>query len=536
MNSHYKITVSQTPASGYADMRTENKSIFDRLVEYTDRFWNSRLYYPLILGIAALFMFTGHEIAGMVVMAAFAIYIQFTLPDLMAAILPAVLFLLIGTKYYNDLGYLLRLWWVVPIFAASFVFNFLRWPVHLRRGACWGSLAAVSFAALFGGVGVIPAREYFSLYGFMYGFGLGGGMLLASVLYGTNLARPRSYDACARFAGILYAVGIFTGLVVINYYVSHRAEITPESRILYIQFRNYLTTMLVLALPMPFRFVSRSRLHLAAVAFMYAALLLTGSRSGLVFGTVILFASAFFTVMSGKTLSKKSIPVIAAFSVTAAVVIFALGQTVLNSRLVDGTLFPVTDSRVMFLRQSVMDFLSNPMNGIGLANMQNSKIFLGVGGSMVWYHNYFAQIIGSMGIVGICAYGWLLGDRYRYLKTLHTSGETMLALGFLGILMVSMTNPGEFCPLPNEFLVVVLFNVAETVRAARAEATVSGETSYVVWAPARGRVKLGVYSNLSNTVSLAAGTKPLVVLPEYAEHTRSTGSVGIYDRSGEARS
>ena len=39
-----------------------------------------------------------------------------------------------------------------------------------------------------------------------------------------------------------------------------------------------------------------------------------------------------------------------------------------------------------------------------------------------------------------------------------------------------------------------------------------------------------------NTVSLAAGTKPLVVLPEYAEHTRSTGSVGIYDRSGEARS
>jgi hypothetical protein len=80
-----------------------------------------------------------------------------------------------------------------------------------------------------------------------------------------------------------------------------------------------------------------------------------------------------------------------------------------------------------------------------------------------------------------------------------------------------MTNPGEFCPLPNEFLIVLLFDVAETVRAAKSQATVSGETSYVVWAPARHRVKLGEYGFAGNTVSISSGITPLVLPPEYAE-------------------
>jgi hypothetical protein len=165
----------------------------------------------------------------------------------------------------------------------------------------------------------------------------------------------------------------------------------------------------------------------------------------------------------------------------------------------------------------VLDFLSSPINGIGIANMQNSKIFLGVPGSMVWYHNYFAQIIGSMGLIGVLAYGWLLRDRFRFLKDLHMSGETMLALGYIGILMVSMTNPGEFCPLPNEYLIVILFDVAAAVRVSRRSSTVSGETSSVEWMPNR-RVKLGVYSvSAPRTVSVSEADVPVLAPQRSAE-------------------
>jgi hypothetical protein len=527
MDSRYKMTISQTPSVGLAGGGSLRNSIFDRAVMSTEEFWNSRLYFPVMLGLAAMFLFSGQELLGMLVIGAAAAYIQFTCRDLMAGVLPGVLFLLLGTRYYDSLGVLAKnIWWIAIPYAASIVYNFTHWRIRLRINSSTKSLIAVAAASLIGGVGVISAKEYFSINGLYYCGLLGAGMAFASVLYGTNMARPRSYDLCSRFAAILYSIGIFTGLVVVNYYLRHFGELEPGSSVLYIQFRNYLTTMLVLAIPMPFRFVKKDRLHLLAAAFMYATLLLTGSRSGLVFGTVILCASAYLTIMQGRKLTRGSIALVAVFAAAAAVIIFSLGQTVLSSRLVDGKLFPVTDSRIMFLKQSVLDFLSSPINGIGIANMQNSKIFLGVPGSMVWYHNYFAQIIGSMGLIGVLAYGWLLRDRFRFLKDLHMSGETMLALGYIGILMVSMTNPGEFCPLPNEYLIVILFDVAAAVRVSRRSSTVSGETSSVEWMPNR-RVKLGVYSvSAPRTVSVSEADVP-VLAPQRSDEKFSPERDGI---------
>lgn len=455
MDSRYKMTVSQTPPVGLSGSRADRKFILEYRTMTSEAFWNSRAYFPIVMGVSALFLFTGQALMGMLVLVAFATYMQFTCRDLMAAILPAVLFLLLGTKYFDDLGSLLSIWWILPPYIASFIYNFLHWPIKLRKSACWKSLLAVSVACAAGGVGIISAREYFSLYGFMYGFGLGGGMLLASVIYGTNLARPRSYDVCARFSRILYCVGIFTGLVVVNYYIWHFSESVSDDFILYIHFRNYLTTMLVLALPMPFRLLKSNRIHAISILFMYATLLLTGSRSGLVFGTIVLSPQHFLHLCREKA-GSAAYPAHRAFLRRNQRIDFCLGA--------DRFEFPPCrryalpgDGLPHHVPQAVGAGLPfKPLTGIGLANMRNSKIFLGVGGSMVWYHNYFAQIVGSMGLIGIFAYGWLLRDRFGYLRALHRSGESMLALAYLGVLMVSMTNPGEFCPLPNEFLIVVL--------------------------------------------------------------------------------
>lgn len=68
--------------------------------------------------------------------------------------------------------------------------------------------------------------------------------------------------------------------------------------------------------------------------------------------------------------------------------------------MVDGALISPDDSRYTFFIQGLLDFVKNPLFGCGLGSMHNAPIFLGVEGSIVWYHNLIAQILGSMGLVG----------------------------------------------------------------------------------------------------------------------------------------
>jgi hypothetical protein len=525
MENGMEITVSETTAAYAEAPRHPNiNTKRESLEAAADKFWNSGAYFPAVVGTAALFLFSGHNIGGMAVIFAFLIFMHLFCSDLLAGVLPEVLLLLMGTLYYDNLAALLPYWWSIPVLAASYCYNLMHWRKTLQKSACFGSLKAVAAATLLGGLGCISIKEYFSVATLLYGVGLGVGMLVAGVMYSTSLSRPRSYDLAERFCAILYAVGVFAGFTVISYYFWHLSDMAGKPGILYISYRNYLTTMLLVALPMPFKFMKKSRLHIVAVAFMYAALLLTGSRSGLVFGTLSVAVCAFLTINRGKTLTFRDRSLILPYLAAAALIIFILGQTVLSSRLVDGQLFPVTDSRVAFCKQAVMDFLTWPLFGIGLGNMKNSSIFIGVGGSMVWYHNYFAQIIGSMGLFGIFAYGWLLRDRYALLKRLCGKREFMIVMAFAGMFMVSMTNPGEFCPYPNEFLMVLLFDVAQAIMVSEEAATASAESTSVVWTPARRPVPQGAYSGRANTLSLSEGSNALVLNTSYTGKKLSTAS------------
>ena len=98
--------------------------------------------------------------------------------------------------------------------------------------------------------------------------------------------------------------------------------------------------------------------------------------------------------------------------------------------------------------------------GIGLGSQKNTDLFKGIPGSMVFYHNAPAQILGSMGLAGVAAYGLLLANRIRLLLR---GGEACILVGmyYTGMLLVSMTNPGLFCPLPNAALTVLVFSVLE---------------------------------------------------------------------------
>ena len=80
---------------------------------------------------------------------------------------------------------------------------------------------------------------------------------------------------------------------------------------------------------------------------------------------------------------------------------------------------------------------------------------------MSWYHMMIPQIIGSMGLIGVAMYGYQIFARFKIIFTKTSSWSLVLGLSYLGILMMSQVNPGEFCPVPFEMLAVLLFILQE---------------------------------------------------------------------------
>lgn len=426
-----------------------------------DRFWRSRWYFPLLTAVAALFLAVDQPLAGLaVLLAAASLFLALT-PDLMAALYPLLLLMLLSTRYYEDNTVLFQYSFAALLPALALVLR-LRFcpPLPPRPGRFDRSLSAVSCAAALGGAGAIPAEEYFSALGLYYVLGLGFLLLALYRIFRAEFARPVRYDLTRRFLTLLYAAGLFTALLTIDRYLPCLDTFLREWQVIYIPCRNYFATMLLLALPTPFYFLEESRLHLLGLAALLAAALLTGSRSALVFAPVIALLGALW-LAHRRGLSRRCISALALLLAGAALLVTLLAaKTLFLSRATDGQLFPAGDSRLTFLRLAWEDFLANPLTGQGLANMRNSGVFLGVTGSIVWYHNYFAQILGSMGLIGVGAYGWLLRDRFRLLLRLHGREQT-LALCYLSMLLISLTNPGEFSPLPAAALMILLFAVAE---------------------------------------------------------------------------
>lgn len=443
-----------------------------------ERLWRSRWYMPVCFVVQAAFIAAGYPVAGGMLTMSLLIFMLLFCADLMSVLFPLLLLTLLGTEFYSGLYDLLQYWWFGVLAAAALLIHIGAYADAPRDGGCMHSLVAVSVATLTGGLGVISREEYFSGTALYYSLGLGVVMLLIYLLARTEAVRERDYDATERLMRILAAAGLFTGFVVLLFYARHWAEFSQNFATIRFEYRNFCATMMLMALPAAAYLAVREKRWLGALAFLYLALLLTGSRSGLLFGTILLALCAVYLYrydVARRRLMRRA-ALICAVPLTLALT--ALVHTLFASRVVDGALIGTYESRVVFFLQAFKDFASNPLFGIGLGSMQNAQVFLGVEGSIVWYHNSLAQIIGSMGLVGLAAYGWMFLTRVRLLWSRRGEKALALALVYLAMLLISLTNPGEFCPLPNALLMVVLFVVAEQLPARNTAAAAQGKERF----------------------------------------------------------
>ena len=260
----------------WARARRTLYTFFSRLSRYAQRFWLSRAYFPVLLTVAGAFMAAGQPVYGVVALGCIVIWLLAACPDLLAPVCPFFMAFLMSTQCYGQLSDFLPCAALVPPLVLALLWHFAVWPVTLRLGRSGMGLALVSIATLLGGCDVITRKQAVEPLSLYYTLGLGVGMLVLYVLFRSHLTEKRTYDLHRRFAGIFCALGMCMALAVLLAYLKAWLANGAVVGVLYLSYRNFATSVLLTALPMPFYLSLKHRGHLVTGGVMALALALTG--------------------------------------------------------------------------------------------------------------------------------------------------------------------------------------------------------------------------------------------------------------------
>lgn len=405
---------------------------------------------------AILIVALGEEVAGAVAFVALLCIKLVVCEDVFTTTLPFLLLCAFVTNCYDSfdlfIGYIV---WA-PLAVVCVLFHFIVYAKPVKNGESAKGIFAVTIAVMLGGIGRFSVMEYVK--GAYYIFGLGAGMLVAYYLMKSQFATGRRYDKKERLSLIMTLWGCLCVAIVGLGYM--KVALDWGTRGYSIGFsRNNISTMLMFAMPFPlFLGIKRKWLDVCTPLF-FMAICATTSRGGVIFGGVEFIVCCVYWVMTnGKTARGRIIRACVCLAVSALVVLCVRGPIyeVLYERIFENAKL-TEEARYKMLFQAWEKFVENPLLGTGLLDNATAYGEVKKVGAMGWYHMMIPQIFASMGLVGVAAYAYQGFFRIKSIFTKTGSWSLCLGISYLGILMMSQVNPGEFCPLPFELLTVLLF-------------------------------------------------------------------------------
>ncbi len=423
-------------------------------------FLNKYFLLMLFCGACAVTAFE-LEVAGAVVFATVICLALVLCDDIMACALPFLLMSTFLTRCYDSSATFMKfIWFAIPA-AAAVIFHFLVYRGKFVIGKSFFGLFAVALAVSLGGVSWISGYEYFTATALYNVFFLGLGMMLAYLLLKSQLSKKRDYDIREMLLRMLYITGVFAAFMIL---LHAKPEFELGGKLLLdreFQPSNNLSTILMIALPCPFFFSKRSPLHLIVPFLMLGAIILSGSRGGMLLGSAELLICLAVCAVWDK---KRRFLYIC--TIIAIMALFAVFYGRLTEILQENGLYPFikeNEVRAKFIDRAFEMFKKNPIFGHGLGYTGNTDIHDPKAGALCWYHMMIPQIIGSLGIVGIIAY-LFQGGMHIYIlvsalkkRAADTSLVLSLALCYGGVLLMSQVNPGLFCPIPYGLIATVIF-------------------------------------------------------------------------------
>lgn len=400
------------------------------------------------------------QVAGVVLFVLLICFILVVSDDITAVFCPFLILCVFACDCYNSFDTFIRFWWLGIVAAAALIFHFVRYRMPLKIGKSFYGILAAGASVLLGGIGFITAKDYFAPISVFYTLALSVGMAVAYLLVRSQLSRDVDYDRMDKYAEIMYVMGVFVCLESVWNILIRLEPIIATGCIPEIQQHNNFATFMLFALPFPFYFARKNRAHLLTALLMLLCLFTSGSRGATVSVIVLLpFLIAYFLITSNDPARKKSNLIIGAL-ISVAGIVGVCAVFGAFSRI-EGGFISNHESRYKLIKRAFRSFRRNPFFGAGLGYTGNIDIYLPKKGAFYWYHSMPLQIIGSLGIFGIVAYGYQALSRVAQVVRKLTPVTATLGLSYLGVLVMSCFNPGEFVPVPYELMTVVTFAMLE---------------------------------------------------------------------------
>ena len=425
---------------------------------YATRALLSSVPFALFETLAAVIVvWTMQEVAGAVVFVALITLKLVVCDDILPTTLPFLLLSTFLTSCYDSYNTFIAYLPAAPVVAVCAIFHFVVYAKPFRSGDSAYGIIFVSLAVTLGGMGAFGLWDY--MHGAYYIFGLGFGMLAAYFIMKSQFSVRWGYDIRERFALIMTLVGVLCSVMVTTGYVRRWLSLPTGAYALGFS-RNNISTLLMFAMPFPMFLGIKRKWTTALTALFFAILCITTSRGGLIFGTVEFIVCCSVWIACGGKQKKVRALICGGVALLVAVCLgVMIWKTVADRILIEGGL--KSEIRYTLMLESFENFLESPWLGTGILD---DSISYGEGrkqGAMAWYHMMIPQIIGSMGLLGVIAYGLQLFIRAKLVFTRVSPWSICLGISYLGLLLMSQVNPGEFCPLPFLLLATLLFILQE---------------------------------------------------------------------------
>lgn len=415
----------------------------------------------------------------MICLAMIIALVLFLNDDLFPTLLPFLCILLIGTTMIGGLEFVLPyIPFGIPA-VLGFLFHLVAYRRPFRGGTSLPGLFATSAAILLGGSGVVATQQaIFNGAAAYHLIGLSLGLLFCYYLFATNPRPGRSYDPIKYFLLVMLLLGMLCATLTLSNFLSWILPAVREGKVPlaldYLTgfiYRNTIANLLIMCLPAGFYFAGIREASLAQKVgslllggFMFFALLLTCARTALLFGSILFVLCLIYYLWAPISWRTKLI-CLSVLLITGLVLFLIFRETIyslLFERLEHGLVLK-KEPRFLLLKRSIEDFRSYPIFGIGLDSTANHDLYdaSAAQGCIAWYHMYFPQLWGSMGLFGMIAFAYQLVLRIKIILTKPDYQSMGLTLSYLGLFLYSQTDPGEFIPLPFAFLAVLIFVLLE---------------------------------------------------------------------------
>lgn len=382
--------------------------------------------------------------------------------DLLPTFIAMVIIAMTPLARYGEVGYFSNIYYVaIPIILGIIGRIFVFRPKKFPLGEFFIPTLAVSIAITLGGLFYLSFRQYFSMPAIYYVLGLGFGLLLINCLLEANI--EKNIDHTVFLSKMMVGLGIMgMGMVYVTYIKKFQYLTTDFFTFsTNFQWANNLSNNLLISMPFTFYLAVKQKhslLYFILGVLQYAAIVMGLSRGGILFGTIAFPIAVIATIVVSKENRKKFSITLFIFAALALAVVILLLPTI-KGFLTNLEIYN-SEARVLLYALAWKNFLKYPIFGTGLAYNPNIYYFP-QSMCIYWYHSTLFQILGSLGLVGIIAYGIQAFYRGRALLKVKSRFNLFVFIAIIGFAGYSMVNVGYFIPLPNMATLIMIFIIVD---------------------------------------------------------------------------